>query len=383
MTALSMTSSVLAQNLKTKIYNPGSEAIFDITSVIVYGEKEAILIDAQFQKKYALELIKEIKATGKNLKTVYISHSDPDFYFGLDEIKKAFPKAEIISTAQTAYLISASKDEKMAVWGPQLKSDAPSEIIIPKAVTSIPDVEGHKLEIITTATDPAHSFVWIPSLKTIAGGISVSIDTHLWTADTKGYDGIDKWVGQIDKMKALHPSKVIASHYLKLNDSPKVLDFVREYLINYKAAAESSKTSDELSEKMIAKYPKLGGVDNLKMGAKVFKGEMEWELKSPYPAIGNHVLVDFGKDFQFDLNFIDNQQMRFTGTTSANKNLAELVKYTAVEVSPNVYIVYWSEASTKANVVHVQNWNTHEVYTNISNPDGSFVHLKGTLKIKD
>ena len=95
---------------------------------------------------------------------------------------------------------------------PQLKSDAPSEIIIPKAVTSIPDVEGHKLEIITTVNDPAHSFVWIPSLKTIAGGISVSIDTHLWLAATKGYDGIDKWVGQIDKMKALHPSKVIASH---------------------------------------------------------------------------------------------------------------------------------------------------------------------------
>jgi len=46
-------------------------------------------------------------------------------------------------------------------------------------------------------------------------------------------------------------------------------------------------------------------------------------------------------------------------------------------------MVYWSEASTKANVVHVQNWNTHEVYTNIANPDGSFIHLKGTLKIKD
>ena len=170
---------------------------------------------------------------------------------------------------------------------------------------------------------------------------------------------------------------------MKSNDSPKVLDFVREDLVNYKAAAESSKTCDELSEKMIAKYPKLGCVDNLKMGAKVFKGEMEWELKSPYPAIGNHVLVEFGKDFQFDLNFIDNQQMRFTGTTAANKNLAELVRYTAVEVSPNVYMVYWSEASTKANVVHVQNWNTHEVYTNIANPDGSFIHLKGTLKIKD
>ena len=103
--------SIFAGNLKVKVYNPGTKAIFPITSTIIYGDKDAILVDAQFQKQYAEQLVKEIKATGKNLKTVFISHSDPDFYFGLDVIKKAFPNAKIISTAQTAYLISASKDE--------------------------------------------------------------------------------------------------------------------------------------------------------------------------------------------------------------------------------------------------------------------------------
>ena len=139
-----------------------------------------MLIDAQFQKQYAEQLVKEIKATGKNLKTVFISHSDPDFYFGLDVIKKSFPNVKIISTAQTAYLISASKDDKMAVWKPQLKEDAPSEIIIPEVVNAIPDLEGNRIEIKQNAQDPAHSFVWIPSLKTVAGGISVSVDSHLW-----------------------------------------------------------------------------------------------------------------------------------------------------------------------------------------------------------
>lgn len=68
---LGFVSIVFAGNLKIKVYNPGSKAIFPITSTIIYGDKDAILIDAQFQKQYAEQLIKEIKVTGKNLKNSF------------------------------------------------------------------------------------------------------------------------------------------------------------------------------------------------------------------------------------------------------------------------------------------------------------------------
>ncbi|QJB38832.1 MBL fold metallo-hydrolase [Chitinophaga oryzae] len=382
MATIVFSGSALA-GLNIRIYNPGANAVFPVTSTLVYGDKDAVLIDAQFQKKYVLELITEIKATGKNLKTIYISHSDPDFYFGLDELKKAFPGTAIVSTAQTAYLIEASKDQKLAVWGPQLKEDAPSEIIVPKAIAELPLLEGHKLEIIQSKEDPAHSFVWIPSIRTIVGGISVGEGAHLWMADTKNYKALDLWMAQINKMKSLQPQKVIPSHFTKLDESPEVLDFVENYLKDYKNAALSGSNGEDLANKMMAKYPQLPGKESLEMGAKVFKGEMQWDLKSPYPAIGNHVLVNFGGGFVFDLNYPDNKQMRFTGKSESTKNLSELVDYTAVEVSPNVFMVYWTETSTKTNVVHVQNWNTGEVYTNIAHPDGSFDHFKGTMKLAD
>jgi glyoxylase-like metal-dependent hydrolase (beta-lactamase superfamily II) len=383
MTTIVFAGSALAGNLNLKIYNPGANAIFPVTSTLVYGDRDAVLIDAQFQKKYALELIKEIKATGKNLKLIYISHSDPDFYFGLAEIKKAFPNADIVSTAQTAYLIETSKDSKLAIWGPQLKEDAPAEIIIPKAIAELPLLEGHKLDIIQSKEDPAHSFVWIPSIKTVVGGISVGEGAHLWMADTKDYKALDLWIAQINKMKALQPQKVIPAHFNKLDESPAVLDFMESYLTDYKNAALSSSSGVELVNKMMVKYPQLAGKESLEMGAKVFKGEMEWDLKSSYPAIGNHVLVDFGGGFVFDLDFVNNKQMRFTGKSERTKNLSEQVDYTAVEVSKNVFMVYWTEPETKTNVVHVQNWNTGVVYTNIANPDGSFNHFKGTMKLAD
>ncbi|NIF07167.1 MBL fold metallo-hydrolase [Chryseobacterium sp. Tr-659] len=372
--------SIFAGNLKVKVYNPGSKAIFPITSTIIYGDKDAILIDAQFQKQYAEQLVKEIKATGKNLKTVFISHSDPDFYFGLDVIKKAFPNAKIISTAQTAYLISASKDDKLSVWKPQLKADAPSEIIVPEAAVSIPDLEGNKIEIRQNMEDPAHSFLWIPSIKTIAGGISVSVGSHLWMADTQNIKAIDQWIGQIDAMKALSPKQVIPSHFGKEMISPQSLDFVKNYLENYKKAVTENKIPSAVVDFMVKKYPDLPGKEELEMGAKVFFKEMDWDLKSPYPAIGHQIEVDFGA-VKFLLDFKDNRTMTFTGTAGSSKNSTDTVEYTAVEVAKNVFMVYWHEPHLDFNVTHIQDYNKNIVYSNIAGPDGTFTHPKGSLKV--
>ncbi|BBN56948.1 hypothetical protein TRE132_50730 [Pseudomonas chlororaphis subsp. aurantiaca] len=78
--------------LKLDVYNPGTAAIFPVTSVLVSGKKEAILVDAQFGKSQAEQLVEKIRASGKQLTTIYISHGDPDYYFGLDTITQAFPR---------------------------------------------------------------------------------------------------------------------------------------------------------------------------------------------------------------------------------------------------------------------------------------------------
>lgn len=381
MAVFGLAGMLLAGGLKIKVYNPGSKAIFPITSTIIYGDKDAMLIDAQFQKQYAEELVKEIKATGKTLKTVFISHSDPDFYFGLDVIRKVFPNVKIISTAQTAYLISASKDDKLEVWKPQLEEDAPSEIIVPEAVNEIPDLEGNKIEIRQDAGDPSHSFVWIPSLKTIAGGISVSVDSHIWMADMQNMRAVDQWIAQIDAMKALKPRQVVPSHFAKLSLSPQSLDFMETYLENYQEAVSKNRTSSAgVVDFMIKKYPDLPGKGELEMGTKIFFREMNWDLKSPYPAIGHQVEADFGT-FKFTLDFKDNKEMSFTGISGSVKGNTDTVQYKAVEVAKNVFMVYWHEPKSGSNVTHIQDYNKNIVYTNIAQPDGLFTHLKGTLKI--
>ena len=370
-----------AKGLALKVYNPGTSAIFPVTSTIVYGKKDAALIDAQFQKQYAEQVVKEIKDMKKNLKYVFVSYHDPDYYFGLDVIHKAFPEAKIISTAQTAYLIEASKDMKLGVWKEQLGADAPDTLIVPEVVDSLPSIEGNALEIKYNKDDSAHPFVWIPSLKTIVGGGSVTEGGHIWMADTQGDKGIERWQQVIATMKQLEPATVVPAHFVSSDYTPKVLDFVEKYLADYRQAAAKSNNAAELTAVMEKAWRQLPGKDNLVFGAKVFKGEQEWKVFTPYPPIGRAIKVDFGA-FAFRNSFKDAHHMTFLGLNGGYKGVTDNVLPTVVEVSSNVFMVYWSEPnSTKSNVVHVQNYNTGTVWTNIAAPDGKFYNMQGKMTV--
>ena len=383
---LSATMAVIAlsgeaKGLALKVYNPGAQAIFPVTSTIVYGKKDAALIDAQFQKQYAEQVVKEIKSMKKNLKYVFVSYHDPDYYFGLNVIRKAFPEAKIISTAQTAYLIEASKDMKLDVWKDQLGTDAPDTLIVPEVVDSLPSIEGNALEIKYNKDDSAHPFVWIPSLKAIIGGGSVTEGGHIWMADTQGDKGIERWQQVIASMKQLEPATVVPAHFVTSDYKPQVLDFVEKYLADYRQAAAKSNNAAELTAAMEKAWPQLPGKDDLVFSAKVFKGEQEWKVFTPYPPIGRAIKVDFGA-FAFRNSFKDAHHMTFLGLNGGYKGVTDSVLPTVVEVSPNVFMVYWSEPNaTKSNVVHVQNYNTGTVWTNIAAPDGKFYNMQGKMTV--
>ena len=67
------------QPLKPDVYNPGANGMFQVSSELLTGSSEVILIDAQFDRANAAQLVKKIQDSGKKLTTIYISHGDPDY----------------------------------------------------------------------------------------------------------------------------------------------------------------------------------------------------------------------------------------------------------------------------------------------------------------
>ena len=272
-----------ADGLKLEVYNPDVKSIFPYSSEIVSGKTEVVLIDAQFQRNDAEVLVQKIKATGKKLTTVYISHSDPDYYFGLDVIKVAFPDARIVATAQTVAAIRASKDRKLAYWGPILKGNAPEKVVVPESLTGDTiAVDGHRLHIIgLNGPDPDRTFVWIPDLRTVVGGIPVFGNMHVWIADTQSVESRVNWLNILDRIEALKPVAVIPGHYLlyangEAPTTPDVVAFTRRYLVEFEKQAANAKDSAALVASMKAMYPDIGGEELLQLSAKVIKRELKW-----------------------------------------------------------------------------------------------------------
>ncbi len=358
--------------------------IFETTSVVLEGKREVALIDAQFSANNARRVVELIRSTGKPLTKVFISYSDPDYYFGLDRIASAFPKAEIIATPQTVWMIDATKEEKMKIWVPQLGENAPEKIITPAGVKKDHfTFDGRRIEIRQLPGDEQHAWLWIPSVRTILGGVYLSDNEHLWVADSPLEEDRAKWIAALDAMAELEPESVIPAHFTPpQGDDP--IAFTRRYLVALESVLANSKTSTAVITAMKTLFPELGGEENLEMSAKVLKGEMPWSVTSAFPAIGRKVEVDFGGEYQFELDFHNEYSMSFRGLKQrgGGRPMSDTVEYTAVEVARGVYMVYWTEKNN-THVVHIEDYGRGVAYTNISAPDGSFTNLRGTLKLLD
>ena len=268
-----------AEQLKMEIYNPGEKSIFPVSSEIISGKTEVALIDTQFQRNDAEALVKKIKQSGKKLTTIYISQADPDFYFGLDVITQAFPQAKVIATPQTIEEIKATKEGKMAYWGPILKENAPTQVIVPQELQGKSfTVDGQEINVEgLDGPSPEKTFVWIPSLKAVVGGVAVSGNIHLWVADTQTLESRQNWLTTLEKIKALKPVTVVPGHYL--DNAPQTLEsvtFTQNYLTTLNAEIPKAKDSAELIAVMKKHYPELKDESSLELSAKVLKNEMKW-----------------------------------------------------------------------------------------------------------
>lgn len=266
-----------AQPLSLKVYTADSN--FNVTSTLVSGKTDAVLIDAQFTLADAHRVVAEVLASGKTLKTVYISHGDPDYYFGLEVVRQAFPKVQIVATATTVAHIQASYQKKLEVWGPRLGVNGPRTVIIPQAIQqNFIELEGQRLEIVAPdAGLPENTFVWIPAIKAVVGGVLIFGDLHVWTADTQQPVQRQAWLRKLDSIIALEPKTVVPGH-IKPGSATDVgaVRYTRDYLANFEVELGKAKDAAELIKAMQKRYPGSGLGIALDIGAKVNKGEMKW-----------------------------------------------------------------------------------------------------------
>ena len=276
--AQSPAQSPVAAPLSLQVYNADG-ASFHVNAVLVSGKTDAVLLDTGFTRADALRIAAMVLDSKKTLKTIYISQADPDFYFGIEVLRQYFPEAKVVATEPTLKKISATLATKLQVWGPRMGANAPKNVPLPeKLAGNTIALEDQVLEIrgLDDAL-PHRSYVWIPSIKAIAGGVNVFAGLHVWTADTQTVQERAEWMRKLGQMAALQPQTVIPGHSLpgEKQDASQIA-YTQAYLAHFETALARQSDSAALINAMKAAYPKAGLGIALDIGAKVNKGEMKW-----------------------------------------------------------------------------------------------------------
>ena len=277
--AIAFTSAQAAQPLSVKVYNADGNS-FNVNSTLVVGDKEAMVIDAGFTRADALRIAANVLDSGKQLKTIYVSQADPDYYFGVETLKEIFPQADVVTTPAVLEKINAKKAGKVAFWGPKMGANAPRSPVVPRALEgNTLTLDGQTIEIRGTQGVLAHRpYAWIPSIQAVVGNIGVFGGMHVWTADTQTAAERAAWVAQLDDMAALKPALVVPGH-MKAGTPVDAsnITFTKDYLQTFEKNLTATKSSAELVKAMQQVYPQLtDGAMSLDIGAKVNKGEIKW-----------------------------------------------------------------------------------------------------------
>ena len=77
---------------------PGKEDLAWVTNTVtlIYGERDAVLVDTFLSVQHSKELLDWVAESGKNLTTIYVTHAHGDHFFGLKLLLDRFPKRKSV-----------------------------------------------------------------------------------------------------------------------------------------------------------------------------------------------------------------------------------------------------------------------------------------------
>jgi len=187
---------------------------FWTNSVIIEGEHEVMLVDAQLTKTNAERVLQEIRETKKPLSIIYITHEHADHFLGLEVFKEAYPRLRIIANSAVVDRMNRVYQEKVDKWKKLLGSGATSHVVaIEKLDGNFIKFESSKIEVLKNIqgdTDE-NTMLWIPRQKFLIAGDVVVNNMHVYTAETDPKSR-EKWLNSLNKIRELKPSVVIPGH---------------------------------------------------------------------------------------------------------------------------------------------------------------------------
>jgi len=237
------------------------ETFFQVTAAtLIYGVRDAVLVDAFMTVKQANTLADWVASKGKKLTNIYITHGHGDHWFGVNTLLERFPNARAVATANTVAVmrLNASPAVLHGAWEQLFPGQIPVNLVIPEEIHGkVIDLEGNELVAIELGhTDTDHTTcLHVPSIGLVVAGDAAYNDVHLYLGESNAQKR-QEWISALDKIESLNPRAVVASHKRPENeDNPRIIEETRQYIRDFDRLVDKTETAQELYDRMLELYP--------------------------------------------------------------------------------------------------------------------------------
>src|SRR6266849_2600880 len=145
------------------------------SSTLIYGERDAVLVDTFLTAEASQALADWVVARGRNLTTIYLTHGHGDHFFGIGLLKQRFPHARAVARPDIVEAMRHELDPPYfnSFWNSRFPGQLPEQLVVAEAFEgNTMELEGHELVMIDTGyTDTALSTsLHIPSIDLVVAG---------------------------------------------------------------------------------------------------------------------------------------------------------------------------------------------------------------------
>jgi glyoxylase-like metal-dependent hydrolase (beta-lactamase superfamily II) len=249
-----------------------------ISSTLIYGKRDAVLVDAFMTIEQAHALGEWVEAHGKHLTTIYATHGHGDHFFGASTVLQRFPRARLVATPEVVEMMrqQASPQSLASFWTPRFPGQIADQLVLAEKLTdNVIGLEGHDLVVVPlghTDTDNT-TCLHVPSIGLVVAGDAAYNDVHLLLAESNAHTRRE-WIAALDTIEALHPHAVIAGHKRPgTDDAPGIIEETRQYIRAFDRLAQTTTTARELYDQMLSLYPERVNPGALWSSARALKPE--------------------------------------------------------------------------------------------------------------
>jgi glyoxylase-like metal-dependent hydrolase (beta-lactamase superfamily II) len=230
-----------------------------MTSTLIFGEYDAVLVDAMTTVAEAEALADWVALHNRNLETIYITHAHFDHFYGLSILLDRFPSARAIATPKTLNAMQMSFTPPVERLARRLfPGQLATHFVAPQPYEHDTfTLEGQELRIIEQGhTDSADTTsLYVPSIGLIVAGDVVYNQCRMYLGDTTP-ESRKNWIAALDRLAALNPAMVVAGHKKPgAPDSPSTIQDTKRYLQDFDRLQKTATSDQELFDQMTELYP--------------------------------------------------------------------------------------------------------------------------------